>query len=490
MRIRILLLLFVSVINLSSQDILQLSNRFYQISEEYDAIGASYCLLYNQQVYNFNYGWKDYDRQLRINDDTKFRIASISKVITALSAMKLVEEGLLELDADVSNYLGFNLRNPNFPNNIITLRHLLTHTSGLRDSNAYNNFLSDSYSLNPPAISELLLSDGDYFNSSLWTPFYAPGVSLAWDYSNLSAGVVATIVEAVSEQHFTSYCEDNIFTPLGIEACWNNYSALSDINDLAVLYRYVGGVPTPQADNYQGIYPSEIDLEQIPLGWNGLIYSPQGGLRISTLDLMKIVKMILNRGDYEGVQILSEATITQMEELNWSGSGLGGFFTEMGLQLQRTYDLFNDELFYGHAGEAYGLISDAYYNLEREIAIVFLTNGANFGYGDVFYDFEEAIFNASKEWLDAVSNANDAELIQDIVIYPNVINSLSEKITIRSDERINNISLYNIKGQLVNKQINPPNEVTFYQSNLPSGFYILKIDTDRRTEHKKLIIKK
>ncbi len=490
MKYRLLILLFIIVVKIASQDILQLSNRFNQISGQYDAVGASYCLVYNQQLYNFNYGWKDYDRELRIDSDTKFRIASISKVITAIAAMKLVEEGLLELDSDVSNYLGYDLRNPNYPNNIITLRHLLTHTSGLRDSNAYSNFLTASYAQSPPAISELLLVSGDYYNSSIWTTYYAPGNQAGWDYSNLSAGIVATIVEIMAEEHFSTFCEENIFAPLEIEACWNNFSALSDIDDLAVLYRFVGGIPSPQADNYQGLYPSEVDLEEIPLGWNGLIYAPQGGLRISTSDLAKIFLMLKNRGSYDEVEILSQTTISEMEELNWSGSGLGGFFTEMGLQLQRSYDLFDNELFYGHAGEAYGLISDAYYNIGRDIVIIFLTNGANFSYGDVFYDYEEAIFSATKEWLDALSNESNAIALEKISIYPNVINSLNEKITIKADNTIKSISLYNLKGQLVNKQISSAKDFSLSNTNLSSGFYILKIKTAGESVHKKLIIQK
>lgn len=488
MKYKILVLLWIGLANLVGQDIQQLASRLQNISAQYHAIGSSFSLIHNEEVYNLSYGWKDYDRQLRIDSDTKFRIASISKIITAITAMKLVEEGLLDLDSDVSNYLGFNLSNPNYPNNIITLRNLLTHTSGLRDSNAYSSFMNVSYSQNPPAIEELLTVNGSYYNSSLWSSYYAPGDASGWDYSNLSAGVVATIVEIIGEEHFTIYCQDNIFTPLGIEACWNNYSALSDINDLAVLYRYVGDVPTPQADNFAGVYPPEIDLDQIPLGWNGLIYSPQGGLRISTPDLAKIFLMLKNRGSYEGIEILSEDSVTAMEELNWSGSGLAGFFTEMGLQIQRSYSVFDNELFFGHAGDAYGLVSDAYYSLARDIVVIFLTNGANLGYGNVFYDFEEAVFTATQEWLDAVPNVDEVILPNQITIYPNVISSHNQEINIKSPSDIEKISVYNIKGQLVNRYKTPNKQIKL--EKMSSGLYFLKIETSGKTSYQKLIIAK
>jgi CubicO group peptidase (beta-lactamase class C family) len=70
---------------------------------------------------------------LPANRDTLYRIASISKMMTTLGLMRLVEAGKVDLDADVSGYLGFPLRNPRFPERPIALRHLLTHTSSLRD---------------------------------------------------------------------------------------------------------------------------------------------------------------------------------------------------------------------------------------------------------------------------------------------------------------------------------------------------------------------
>ncbi len=490
MKNKVSLIMLLLIGRLFCQNPQELANRFYQISESHDAIGASICIVHNNQVYNYSYGWKDYERQLRIDENTKFRIASISKVITAITAMKLVEEGLLDLDTDVSIYLGYSFRNPNYPSNPITLRHLLTHTSGLRDSNAYHNFLSASYSENPPALSQLLLENGDYYDSSIWTSYYQPGQASSWDYSNLSAGLVASLVEIQAQEYFTDYCQNTLFAPLDIEACWNNFSALSDMDDLAVLYRYVGGQPTAQADNYQGIYPTEIDLNQLSYGWNALIYAPQGGLRISTGDLAKIFTMLRDRGSYLGIEILEDTTVELMEEINWTGSGLGGFFTEMGLQVQRTYDLFPNELFFGHAGEAYGLISDAYYNLERDIILVFLTNGANYSYGNLFYDYEEAIFTATKEWLDTVSNDNLVITNGNVNIYPNIISCLDQKISVSTKDKISYMALYNLKGQLIKKFPSSNNEISLEQVKLGSGLYILKIASGNKVFTKKLVIKK
>ena len=65
--------------------------------------------------------------------DTKYRIASISKLNTAIAAWQLIEQGLIDPDADASEYLGFELRNPNFPDTPITVRMIMSHTSSIRE---------------------------------------------------------------------------------------------------------------------------------------------------------------------------------------------------------------------------------------------------------------------------------------------------------------------------------------------------------------------
>jgi len=69
-----------------------------------------------------------------LTPDNLMRVASISKTLSAVVVMQLVEEGSLELDRDVSEYLGWELRNPHYPDRAITLRHLLAHVSSIRDA--------------------------------------------------------------------------------------------------------------------------------------------------------------------------------------------------------------------------------------------------------------------------------------------------------------------------------------------------------------------
>jgi CubicO group peptidase (beta-lactamase class C family) len=93
-------------------------------------------------TYTGNLGYRSIDNDdpannLPVDEYSMFRIASISKLVAAVGIMQQVEAGTIDLDEDVSTYLGFTLRNPNFPDVPITCRHLMSHTSSIRDEPTY-----------------------------------------------------------------------------------------------------------------------------------------------------------------------------------------------------------------------------------------------------------------------------------------------------------------------------------------------------------------
>ena len=127
---------------------------------------------------------------LPVTSDSRFRVASISKVFTATGYMQLVEEGKINLDEDVSRYLGFTLRNPSYPNKAITSRMLLSHTSSIRDyPTPYVPFKSNVKSF--------------FTSADCWTRSKAPGSYFS--YCNLNFVLLATIMEKVSGQRFDKY---------------------------------------------------------------------------------------------------------------------------------------------------------------------------------------------------------------------------------------------------------------------------------------------
>src|SRR5690554_732139 len=148
---------------------------------------------------------------------------------------------------------------------------LLSHTASIQDGSGYNNFLNATYTQNPiPQLQALLTPGGNYYTTNMWRQ-EIPGTHFA--YSNLTYGVIATLIEAISEQRFDVFMREEILTPLGITGSYN-IQDLEDINDVAVLYRNQNGW-TPQFDNYQGVMPNPpANLPSLVLGTNGLFFSP------------------------------------------------------------------------------------------------------------------------------------------------------------------------------------------------------------------------
>ena len=133
------------------------------------ALASLYVIAIKQGrvVYENQFGRRyihpeDASQDMLANDQTLYRMASVSKMVAAVGAMILVEQGKLDLDADISRYLGFQIRNPHFPTAPITTRMLLSHTSSLRDDAGYN------FPINVNLKSFLVPGGAHYGDGSQW----------------------------------------------------------------------------------------------------------------------------------------------------------------------------------------------------------------------------------------------------------------------------------------------------------------------------------
>ena len=286
-------------------------------------------LKHGQVVYVGNFGPRyvdneDPDNNLPVTTDTKYRIASISKMVAAIGVMQQVEKGRIELDADVSQYLGFTFRNPNYPDARITTRMLLSHLSSLRDGDFYSFPATDS-------LRDYLAPDGEYYDPSRWEgPISGADTSPGhyFSYQNLNYGVLATILESVTQQRFDRYMRKHVLQPLG---CAGSYDVRdftqAELDKVGVLYRQMDadGVwdPTgpwyPQVDDYRGVYPPPpAGSDTYVPGTNATWQSPQGGLRISALDLTKVERMFMNGGVFNCHRLLQAATVRLMFKPAWT----------------------------------------------------------------------------------------------------------------------------------------------------------------------------
>jgi CubicO group peptidase (beta-lactamase class C family) len=257
-----------------------------------------------------------------IDDDTLFKVASVSKFVTTLGAMKLVEQGKLSLDADISDVLGYRLRNPHFPDRPITLRMLLTHTSSLRDEGGFK-FEPDV------SLKDVLLPGGRlYGKGAMWGTKHAPG---AWfEYVNFNWGVIATLMEAASGERFDRVMRRLVFDPMGLKAGFylDDFGPARD-EDVATLYRKRerDGAETwdpkgpwiAQTDDFGVVAPvAPGTLPAYEPGANGTIFGPQGSLRISTGELARIMLMLMHGGRDGATQILAPQTIAAIFSRQWT----------------------------------------------------------------------------------------------------------------------------------------------------------------------------
>jgi CubicO group peptidase (beta-lactamase class C family) len=294
-----------------------------------------------------------------VTADDAARVASVSKLVVALGVMRLVEAGRLDLDADVSRYLGWRLRHPDYPARRITLAQLLGHRSGV--SGDFDYLLPLDAEL-PAKLMEKGAFDADR----------APGG--AFTYSNLNYPIVAAAMEGATGERFDRLIHRLVFAPLKIDACFNWTMCTADkLAGAVALYRANGELALDENGGTMPPCPvlrasdGGCDLGIYKLARHGAAFSPQGGMRISARDLARIGVLLLQRGR----GFLKPASIARLERLSpvspTRGEGIGGFFCSFGIAVHATggrdlnlpgckSGLFGDgRLRTGHSGDAYGL---------------------------------------------------------------------------------------------------------------------------------------
>jgi CubicO group peptidase (beta-lactamase class C family) len=342
------------------------------IAVRYNAVGMSVAVFANDEIiYTFNYGYADRANRLPVSDDTKFRSASVSKIITALSAMLLADSGELCIDAPISGILGFNMDYyPDTPN---TTRHLMTHTSGITDTSAYTT----AFSYSPP------LSLPQMLNIGIWSAD-VPGTRYA--YSNFASGLIAGVIESVTGERFYAFTRENLFDKLNIDAAYIR-TLIQDTDNLANIYS--GGV---LAHTVRTWGRTENLYDKIPLGQSYGVGECE--LIISAPDLAKFGIILAGDGRYGNIRVLSEDAVREMntvyitDDSGWS----------YGLGLRMSDKIIEGRVITGHPGQALGMVGGLYFDASDGTGAAILTNGCSIGFDDNgMYGINNAVVRAVYE---------------------------------------------------------------------------------------------
>ncbi len=325
------------------------------IMKKLDVVGLSVAVVKKGEIiYANSFGLKNIETKAPLSNTDIFRIASISKSFSATSIMQLIEAGKLSLDDDFSDLVGFKIRNPKFPDTIITLKMIMSHTSSINDSQGY--FTLDA--INPSKNPDWAKCYSDY----------APGSG--YDYCNLNYNMVGTVIEKLSGERFDNYVKNHILNPLGLYAGYNVDSL--DASRFATLHEYDAAAktfkPSPAAYN-----PRREEIRNYTMGYSTPIFSPTGGMKISATDLAKYMSMHMNMGKYKGKRIISKKSAKRMQTKIADEEGYA-------LALTNLDDLIPGKKMVGHTGSAYGLYSAMFFHPKEKFGIVVITNGCNPAY--------------------------------------------------------------------------------------------------------------
>ena len=290
---------------MSSDTLEKAKNLMQSAVDEGKIAGVSLLVSKDGEIIQKEYiGFADIENEVPIEENTIFRIYSMSKPITAVALMTLYDEGKFELDDKVSKYIpefeSMMIYSPDgathylqLPEEGLTIRHLLTHTSGIPYGWDPNSFVDSLY--NVKGVSGWNGTIGEKVKILTTIPLKrAPGTR--WEYG-LSIDVAGYLAEVLSGQPLDRFFKTRIFDPLGMDDT-GFYVPEENHSRLSAVYSRDRNGKLKKMENPKGD----------PFMSPATLFSGGGGLVSTVPDYLKFCKMLLNGGTLNGVRILNEST--------------------------------------------------------------------------------------------------------------------------------------------------------------------------------------
>ncbi len=307
--------------------------------EQADIAGATVAIVKDGQLlFSRGYGYSDYEKKVPVSaENTLFRPGSVSKLFTWTSVMQLVEQGKLDLDRDVNDYLDFKM--PATFGKPTTLRDIMTHRSGLEET-IKDLFVGSEKDLRPIA---------QYLPAHLPNQIFPPGTIPA--YSNYATTVAAYIVQRVSGQLFEDYVEQHIFQPLNMTHATFRQPLPENLKPF-------------MSNGYSRASQGAKPFENVEV-------APAGSLSASAESMSHFMIAHLQNGHYGNVQILKPETAVQMHARQ------DGWPATMNAQALGFYEESrNGHRIIGHAGDTEYFHSDLHLILDANVGFFVSYNSA------------------------------------------------------------------------------------------------------------------
>jgi len=292
------------------------------------------------------FGFANLETQLKATTDTPFMLASVSKTMTAAALMHAWEAGAFGFDDDINSHLPFKVDNPLVEDETISLRHLVTHTSGIQDNWGEMPYLEgDSTQSFGDYLKDYLTPEGARYNAT--KNFYELMPGTERNYGNIATALAGFVLESATQTRFDAYCEEHIFEVLSME---NTGWHLADFDPatVAMPYRYNEGA-------YEAI------------GHYGYGDYPSGQLRCSVSDLARFLAAVSNQGKIGDAQFLQPETVAEMfsSQISYLDPGQKVFWYEANVSGREVI---------AHSGGDKGVATEMVYSAQTGVGVIVLSN--------------------------------------------------------------------------------------------------------------------
>ena len=316
--------------------------------------GALVVALGDEIVYERYYGVQDQRTGVPITEKSYFRCASVTKLVTGLGLLRLMDDGVLAPDDDISGYLGYTVRNPRYPDDPITLRQLMSHTAGLSEEASWTR-------------KDALLREMLEVTQKARANFKKVRPGTKYEYSNFGAGVTGSIVEAVTGQDISSFMREKVFSPLGIDAAYS-VTQLHEPEYIVAAHRTDGSVKVSPSYMLQQEYVAEPSPDTH-------YRLTTGSLFIRPRDLAKLGVALCGDGAVDGVRLVSEKAIALTREAQSTETTGITARSPYSFFVIRQEGLFEGRTVYGHQGTSDGIVANLYVEPVSGLTMVVMSNG-------------------------------------------------------------------------------------------------------------------
>jgi len=351
---RIIPLLIILLFSCHKEELVDVSNKeeLENVIESafnlYQMPGLAYLAVKNDSVViSGAMGYANVKDKIPFTPQTRMIIASISKTIIATAIMQLVENGRIDINEDINQYLPFTVRNPKYPNEPITTKMLLTHTSSITDGGYISAFYLYGFVDYPVTLlnfeKEYLSENGQYYTSANYSNF-KPNSN--YEYSNVAAALAACLVEQVSGVSFNDYCKSHIFQPLGMsKTTW--FFSETPKSEIAIPYSDLNNM---NPDNPFFSYPTY----------------PDGHLITTTEDLSRFMRAYIMDGTFNGYQLLQSSSVDTILSVQYETKFKQGLIF---------YNLESPQFsVWGHNGGDPGVSTEMYFDKTKKVGLIVFTN--------------------------------------------------------------------------------------------------------------------